>query len=114
MLSGSQRTARVRRSEILGWPVVLSLALHLSFLSLLLIIPPTQAPPGESEPLTVDVVVGEGAAGATSEPPAPTEAAAEPWEAAQSRVVEAFGVERWAALHESIAELASVGVRLGE
>src|ERR1700677_352061 len=34
-----------------------------------------------------------------------TEAAAEPWEAAQSRVVEAFGVERWAALHESIAAL---------
>jgi hypothetical protein len=42
-----------------------------------------------------------------------TDAAAEPWEAAQSRVVEAFGVERWAALHESIADLAAVGVRLG-
>jgi DNA-binding MarR family transcriptional regulator len=42
-----------------------------------------------------------------------TNAAAEHWEAAQSRVVEAFGVERWAALHESIAELAAVGIRLG-
>jgi DNA-binding MarR family transcriptional regulator len=42
-----------------------------------------------------------------------TDAAAEPWEAAQSRVVEAFGVDRWAALHESIADLAAVGVRLG-
>jgi DNA-binding MarR family transcriptional regulator len=42
-----------------------------------------------------------------------TDAAAEPWEAAQSRVVEAFGVKRWAALHASIADLAAVGVRLG-
>jgi DNA-binding MarR family transcriptional regulator len=42
-----------------------------------------------------------------------TDAAAAPWEAAQSRVVEAFGVERWAALHESIADLAAVGVGLG-
>jgi DNA-binding MarR family transcriptional regulator len=41
------------------------------------------------------------------------EAGAEPWEAAQSKVVEAFGVERWAALHGSIADLAAVGVRLG-
>jgi DNA-binding MarR family transcriptional regulator len=42
-----------------------------------------------------------------------TDAAAEPWGAAQSKVVEAFGVERWAALHKSIVELAAVGVRLG-
>lgn len=42
-----------------------------------------------------------------------TDAAAEPWKAAQSKVVEAFGVERWAALHGSIADLAAVGVRLG-
>jgi DNA-binding MarR family transcriptional regulator len=42
-----------------------------------------------------------------------TDAAAEPWEAAQSKVLEAFGVERWAALHQSIADLAAVGVRLG-
>jgi DNA-binding MarR family transcriptional regulator len=41
------------------------------------------------------------------------DAGAEPWEAAQSKVVEAFGLERWAALHESIADLAAVGVRLG-
>jgi DNA-binding MarR family transcriptional regulator len=42
-----------------------------------------------------------------------TDAAAKPWEAAQAKVVEAFGVERWAALHRSIADLAAVGVRLG-
>src|SRR5271163_2354199 len=42
-----------------------------------------------------------------------TDAAAEPWEAAQSKVVAAFGVQRWAALHGSIADLAAVGVRLG-
>ena len=41
------------------------------------------------------------------------DAAAEPWKIAQSKVVEAFGVERWRTLHESIAELAAVGVRLG-
>lgn len=40
-------------------------------------------------------------------------AAAKPWETAQSRVVEAFGVKRWAALHKSIADLAAVGVRFG-
>jgi DNA-binding MarR family transcriptional regulator len=42
-----------------------------------------------------------------------TDAATEPWEAAQSKVVEAFGVKRWAALHKSITDLAAVGVRLG-
>jgi DNA-binding MarR family transcriptional regulator len=42
-----------------------------------------------------------------------TDAAAKHWEAAQSTVVEAFGVGRWAALHESIADLAAVGVALG-
>ena len=42
-----------------------------------------------------------------------TDAAAEPWEAAQSKFVEAFGVKRWAALHKSIDDLAAVGVRLG-
>jgi DNA-binding MarR family transcriptional regulator len=42
-----------------------------------------------------------------------TDAAAELWEVAQSKVVEAFGVERWSALHESIAGLTAVSVRLG-
>lgn len=42
-----------------------------------------------------------------------TDAAAKPWEAAQSKVLKAFGVERWAALHQSIADLAAVGVQLG-
>jgi DNA-binding MarR family transcriptional regulator len=41
------------------------------------------------------------------------DAGAEPWEAAQSKVVKAFGVKRWAALHESITDLAAVGVQLG-
>lgn len=40
------------------------------------------------------------------------ERAAEHWESAQSRIVEAFGVKRWAALHDEIAALADVGVRL--
>ena len=70
---------RAHRRETLVWAVLASLALHLTLLVfLLLIIPPTEPEASASEPLTVDVVVGEGAAGATSEPPAPTEAAAEP------------------------------------
>ena len=75
MLSSSQRMAvRVHRRETLGWPVLLSLALHLTLFLSLLIIPPTQPPTSASEPLTVDVIMGEGPAEATSEPPAPTEA----------------------------------------
>jgi protein TonB len=76
MLGSNQRLAvRVDRREALGWPVLLSLVLHLTFLLSLLIIPPTPPP---SEPLTVDVVVGEAPAAATSGPPAPTEATAAP------------------------------------
>ncbi len=71
-------TRRVRRRETLGWPVLLSLALHLTVLLCLLIIPLTQPPTSASEGLTVDLVVGEGPAEATSEPPAPTEATAAP------------------------------------
>ena len=67
---------RVHRRETLGWPVWLSLALHLTLLLSLLIIPLTQPPTSGSEPLTVDFIVGEGPAEATSEPPAPTEAPA--------------------------------------
>jgi periplasmic protein TonB len=80
MPGASQRMAmRVRRRETLVWAVLLSLALHLTLLVfLLLIIPPTEPQANAADPLTVDVVVGEGAAGATSEPAAPTEAAAEP------------------------------------
>jgi len=40
------------------------------------------------------------------------EGAAEPWERAQSRVVEAFGPARWAALQPDVAALAETGVRL--
>jgi len=40
------------------------------------------------------------------------ERAAEPWERAQTRVVEAFGPARWAALQPDIAALAETGVRL--
>ena len=69
---------RVHRRETLGWPVLLSLALHLTLFLSLLIIPPTQPPTSASEPLTVDVIMGEGPAEATSEPPAPTEATAAP------------------------------------
>src|SRR5277367_5031420 len=69
---------RVRRRETRGWPVLLSLALHLTVFLLVLIIPPTQPSTGASEPLTVDVIMGEGPAQATSAPPAPTEAPAAP------------------------------------
>jgi hypothetical protein len=51
------------------------LALHLTLLLSLLLIPPTQPP---SEPLTMDVVVAAGPAEGTSEPPALTEATAAP------------------------------------
>ena len=40
------------------------------------------------------------------------ERAAEPWERAQTRVVEAFGPARWATLQPDIAALAETGVRL--
>lgn len=42
-----------------------------------------------------------------------TDTAAKPWEAAQSKVVKAFGVKRWAALQGSIADLTAVAVQLG-
>ena len=78
MLGSSQRmSVHVHRRETLGWPVWLSLALHLTLLLCLLIIPATQRPTGASEPLTVDFIVGEGPA-ATSEPPAAPEAPTAP------------------------------------
>jgi DNA-binding MarR family transcriptional regulator len=39
--------------------------------------------------------------------------AAPHWEDAQRRVVETFGVESWAALHDGIARLTAVGVAVG-
>ncbi len=78
MLSSSQRMAvRVHRRETLGWPVLLSLALHLTLFLSLLIIPPTRPTTSASE-FTVDFIMGEGPAEATSEPAAPTEATAAP------------------------------------
>jgi len=53
--------------------VLLSLALHLTLLLYLLIIPPIQPPAGASDALTVDIILGEGPTWAT-----PTEAAAAP------------------------------------
>jgi hypothetical protein len=79
MLSSSQRMAvRVHRRETQGWPVWLSLALHLTLFLFLLMIPPTQPLTTASGPPTVDLILGEGPAEATSEPPAPTEAPAAP------------------------------------
>jgi periplasmic protein TonB len=79
MLSRSQRIAvRVRRRTTLRWPVVLSLALHLTLFLFLVFIPPTQPPGSGSEPLTMDVIVGEGSAEAPSEPAAPTAVTAAP------------------------------------
>jgi periplasmic protein TonB len=61
----------VRRRKTQGWPVLLSLALHLTLFLFLLIIPPTQPSISASEPLTFDVIMGDAPAQATSEPPAP-------------------------------------------
>jgi DNA-binding MarR family transcriptional regulator len=48
----------------------------------------------------------------TSEGRAATDGAAPHWEAAQARMVEAFGVERWRDLSRSILALAEVGAAL--
>jgi periplasmic protein TonB len=69
---------RVHRRETPGWPVLLSLALHLTLLLSLLVIPSTQPSSGGSEPFAVDLIVGQGPAAVTLEPPAPTEAPAAP------------------------------------
>lgn len=42
-----------------------------------------------------------------------TDAAFVHWQAAQTRFVEALGVETWASLHKSIANLAEVGMAVG-
>lgn len=63
---------RLHRRETLGWPVLLSLTLHLTLFLSLLMLPPTRPPAGASEPLSVAVIVGEGPAEATPQPPAPT------------------------------------------
>src|SRR5580700_11050024 len=63
MLSSSQRMAvRVHRRETLGWPFLLSLALHLTLCLSLLLIPPTQPPTDASGPLSVELIVVEGPA----------------------------------------------------
>jgi periplasmic protein TonB len=64
----------VHRRKTLGWPALLSLALHLTLFLSLPIIPPMQPSTSASEPLTVDFIMGKGPAEATSEPPAPTAA----------------------------------------
>src|SRR5271157_5545245 len=66
MLSSGQRLAvRVHRRETPGWPVSLSLALHLTVFLSLLIIPSTQPPASASEPVSVEFVTEGGpAAGA--------------------------------------------------
>jgi protein TonB len=69
---------RAQRRDSLGWPVLVSLALHLTVLLAFLIIPTAQPPTSASDGLTVDVTMGEGPAEATSEPPAPTEATVAP------------------------------------
>ena len=69
---------RVHRRQTPGWAVLLSLALHLTLFLSFLIIPTNRPAISVSEPLTVDLILGEGPAGATSEPPAPTEATAAP------------------------------------
>ncbi|HTI83471.1 MAG TPA: energy transducer TonB [Acetobacteraceae bacterium] len=68
----------MHRRETLGGPVWLSLALHLTLLLTLLMLPPTQPSTSGSEPLTVDLIMGEGPAEATPEPPAPPETTVAP------------------------------------
>ena len=75
---------RMHRRETAGWPVLLSLALHLTLFLSLLIIPPTQPPTSASEPLAVDVIMGEGPAEATPEPPAAPIAPATPVQEAET------------------------------
>jgi TonB family protein len=59
MLSSSQQMAvRVHSPEALGWPVLLSLALHLTLFLSLLIIPPVIAPDGKVT--SIEVVQGSG------------------------------------------------------
>ncbi len=70
--------ARAHRRGTLGWPVWLSLALHLTVFLALLIIPTTQPPTSASGPPTVDLIMGEGPAEPTSEPPAPPDAPTAP------------------------------------
>jgi TonB family protein len=79
MLGSSRRMGvRVHRRETLGGLVWLSLALHLTLLLTLLMLPPTQPSTSGSEPLTVDLIMGEGPAEATPEPPAPPETTVAP------------------------------------
>ena len=79
MLSSTLRLAApMHRREMLGWPVLFSLALHLALLLSLLIIAPVQPPTTASDPLSVDVVAEQAPAAAAPEPPAPAEVAAAP------------------------------------
>ena len=39
--------------------------------------------------------------------------AAKSWDAAQGKVIGAFGVDRWAALQKAVTELTALGVKLG-
>jgi hypothetical protein len=39
--------------------------------------------------------------------------AAKSWDAAQGRVIGAFGVDRWAALLKAVTKLTALGVKLG-
>jgi protein TonB len=83
MLGRNQRMAvRVRRRETRAWPVLLSLALHLTVFLALLIMPPTQPPTSASGPLTVDVILGPAgepsAPEATAAPAAPVQQAEVP------------------------------------
>ena len=79
VLSSSQPMAvRVRRRKALGWPVLLSLALHLTLFLSFLMLSPTQPLTDASGPPSVDVIAEGGPAEAGPEPAAPTEAAAAP------------------------------------
>ena len=65
----SDRRQRDRRRRPPGWPIWLSVALHLTVLLYFLIVPLTQPPTSGSEPAMVEVIMGQGPP--TPEPPAP-------------------------------------------
>jgi len=79
MLSRSPGPAgRLRRRETRGWPFLISLALHLTVLLALLIVPSAQPPMTASDSLSVDVVMQDGPAAAPPGPPGPPAAAEAP------------------------------------
>ena len=78
LLGSSRQRVRVQRRETLGWPVLLSLALHLAFVLFLLMAPSTPPAIDVADAPSWDVVAKEGPAEGSPEPPGPAETSAGP------------------------------------